>query len=309
MLNSYNITSTSVIDDVIACLRSRYGALVDVSFQPKETWQYHYNEVNFGTVKLGIVITDGLVYTRNFSDELIICGVLSGTKKLTHGNLTRVVSTIPVFEPPGRVSVDIKNATYWIIRACPKLMSEYVSAVNKTKSLSEIIKKSWGLHRSGGLELHDLVMYIINRIERFGLPGEEELKLVEKLIYCCLVRLVNEDLDNNKHEMGYKTFAKCLEYIDEKIEGKITASDLALIANCSVRSLQYMFNRIVGCSVMKFVMERRLSRARMILQSGSNDISVALTCMAVGIENESYFSKIYFAKFGELPSKTLQRSK
>ncbi len=62
-------------------------------------------------------------------------------------------------------------------------------------------------------------------------------------------------------------------------------------------------------SIMKFVTERRLQLARNALQSGDPSINVSTVRFSVGIESESYFSKIYNRRFGELPSVTLRRSR
>lgn len=308
MLRKFNITSTSDVAIVQSCLKKRYGCVSMDDSASRGIRNYEYNEVSFGSVNFGICSANSLSFSRVSTDCIIMSGRLKGNKILSHGNKKFNFNSVPTFEPLGRADCFVENGSYWEVRICPVQLEKRAELSLKSIDIKSAIGHLWGKAHHENIVIQDLVFYIFNRVDRHGLPGSEEVRLFEDLVYTNFVRILcGAGYPNTA--IGYKAFSKCIEFIDSNIDENINVKDLADIANCSVRTVQYMFNRLVGCSVGKFVSDRRLDQARMMLQSGDPDKNVSSVSMSVGIDSESYFAKLYFSRFGELPSKTLQRGK
>jgi len=94
----------------------------------------------------------------------------------------------------------------------------------------------------------------------------------------------------------------------ENLEGRITLTDLEVLAGVSARNLQYGFMRKYGCSPMKWVRNERLNLAQRHLSNPEQGTSVTSVATALGFSNLGLFSRYYKEKFGELPSQTLMHS-
>ncbi len=82
--------------------------------------------------------------------------------------------------------------------------------------------------------------------------------------------------------------------------GKITVSDLAKAAMCSPTHLRRLFRKVVGMSPREWLLEHRLNRAALLLQT--TDKSVQQIADACGFESLSHFTRYFKAKFGVSPS-------
>lgn len=97
------------------------------------------------------------------------------------------------------------------------------------------------------------------------------------------------------------------DYIDAHLSGRVTLSDLERVSGLSGRSLQYAFRATFNRTPMQWVTERRLERVReLILQARPG---ATLTAIAGDyFSNLGDFSRLYRARYGELPSQTLQNA-
>ncbi|MDQ0349963.1 AraC family transcriptional regulator [Ancylobacter vacuolatus] len=96
------------------------------------------------------------------------------------------------------------------------------------------------------------------------------------------------------------------DYIDANLAGRITLSDLERVSGLSARSLQYAFRATFNRSPLQWTTDRRLEKVReLILSARSGD---TLTVIAGAyFTNPGDFSRFYRARYGELPSQTLQK--
>ena len=309
MLANFNKTRTSDINKMQACLASQYPNLSDIVVTSDAAWTYRYNQIDIGSIRLSYYHTNDLSFTRNCSNEIIVTGLVSGSKIISFKGKTISSQRTATLEPLGRVRISLMNSECWTLRVNLSDLKKYNPQYFGAKTIEKNINTQFQSYSRVNDKIYDLVHYIISLVDRYGPPDQEEAKLIEKIFYLNFIAMIQPMNEGNKHETFYKKFSQCVDYIDSKIDEKITTQDLARIANCSVRNLHYIFNDLVGCSIMKFVTERRLQLARNALQSGDPSINVATVRFSVGIESESYFSKIYNRRFGELPSVTLRRSR
>lgn len=130
----------------------------------------------------------------------------------------------------------------------------------------------------GQIKLNELLFLILN--------GEESC-LKHKLI--------------NAADMVYEHF---FEVIYQNLFCDITIEELASLTNRSLTSFKKEFKRIFGMPPHRWIVERRLERARMLLLSTHKTVSeVGVEC---GFTNISHFIKLFKRRYGATP-KTLQR--
>lgn len=98
-----------------------------------------------------------------------------------------------------------------------------------------------------------------------------------------------------------KFIRSCIKDIEEHIsETEYGVDDLCQNIGYSRPQLYRKIKSITGMSAIQFLRSIRLKRAAQLLSSGSG-MSVAQVMTAVGFNNVSYFTKIFFAEFGVLP--------
>ena len=85
--------------------------------------------------------------------------------------------------------------------------------------------------------------------------------------------------------------------------------DVCAAAGASARTLQDSFQQKRGCSPMQFLRKIRMEKVRAGLMQPEADASVTNEAVRWGFLHFGRFSREYRNHFGELPSKTLQRSR
>jgi AraC-like DNA-binding protein len=99
------------------------------------------------------------------------------------------------------------------------------------------------------------------------------------------------------------------EYVHEHAHLPITSTDLATLANLSLRALQVSFRRVMGMSPNAYIRQVRLERIRTeLLAAEPATTNVADVARYWGFAHPGRFSATYAAKYGEYPSDTLHRS-
>lgn len=108
-------------------------------------------------------------------------------------------------------------------------------------------------------------------------------------------------------EPGARRIRRVVEHIHEHAELPLTPTDLARVADVSVRTLQESFAAVLGQSPMGYVRGVRLDRARDELRAGVPGTSVGRVAQRWGFAHLGRFSAEYGRRFGERPSDTLRR--
>jgi transcriptional regulator GlxA family with amidase domain len=97
------------------------------------------------------------------------------------------------------------------------------------------------------------------------------------------------------------------DYIDANLDKKITLTELERLSGHSARSLQYAFRSAFDRTPMQWVLDQRLEAVRRRILAAK--AGVTLTALAADyFGNLGEFARLYKARYGELPSQTLQRS-
>lgn len=88
-------------------------------------------------------------------------------------------------------------------------------------------------------------------------------------------------------------------YIYENLSVKFTISDICKSINCSKSTLLNSFKKKYGTTVNAYITEARLELSRKLLREGRGVGEVAIDC---GFTDQSYFSKVFSARYGIPPS-------
>lgn len=107
--------------------------------------------------------------------------------------------------------------------------------------------------------------------------------------------------DEASESLDQELVNKVTQLIEERIEvSNLTIDDLAGDLAMSRRTLYRELKRATGMSAAAFVREVRLQKARQKLESGLVR-SVNEVSGSVGFQTDSYFSKMYYKRFGKKP--------
>jgi transcriptional regulator GlxA family with amidase domain len=93
---------------------------------------------------------------------------------------------------------------------------------------------------------------------------------------------------------------KILSRLKEDISRKFVIRDLAASVNLSASRLQHLFKQEAGISLLKYINNLRLEKARQLLET--TELHVKEIRLTVGAGNESHFQRDFKRKFGQTPN-------
>lgn len=128
-----------------------------------------------------------------------------------------------------------------------------------------------------------------------------------------LIRKLLSQLETNVVEArspgDSRAFGKIKDYILATLHDNIAIEDIANVSNVSLRKLYLLFKMYAQESPRDFILNLKLDRVRTDLQRARSSDSVTEIAMRYGFSHLGRFSAVYKARFGELPSQTLNRSR
>jgi AraC family transcriptional regulator len=93
---------------------------------------------------------------------------------------------------------------------------------------------------------------------------------------------------------------RVLDYVESNLGGKLTLSELAGIAELSVHHFARMFKRTIGVAPYRYVLERRVERAKMMLRTAS--ASLVDIGLSAGFYSQSHFTSTFGRMVGATPT-------
>ncbi len=120
--------------------------------------------------------------------------------------------------------------------------------------------------------------------------------------YASLLPIIAEHLEINdliaESDMTLGQLVK--RYIKDNISTKITLNELALKMHCSTVTLTEHFKREFGITIVEYVNQKRIQKAKQLLQNSSLSIrEISETC---GFSSVEYFSRSFKESVGQAPS-------
>jgi AraC family transcriptional regulator len=101
----------------------------------------------------------------------------------------------------------------------------------------------------------------------------------ESLCTAMVVRLIGgaPSLDDKRRTLAPRTAARVIEFIEANLDQRLTLSELAALADLSVPHFKVLFRETLGMPVHRYVVQRRVERARtLLLQGRLNASQIAL---------------------------------
>ncbi|MBQ9501454.1 MAG: helix-turn-helix domain-containing protein [Lentisphaeria bacterium] len=103
------------------------------------------------------------------------------------------------------------------------------------------------------------------------------------------------------HDRGELRFSEALRFMDDRLECRLTLESVASHLRVSPRTLSRTFRRCGGVSFHRWLLARRLERARVLLEEG--EVPLAEIALSTGFGDPGHFGKVFKKHFGVTPGK------
>ncbi|OAV54039.1 AraC family transcriptional regulator [Rhizobium sp. WYCCWR10014] len=139
--------------------------------------------------------------------------------------------------------------------------------------------------------------------------GRDDPLLMQHLgmaLACCVVKLLGAKPEAGDRPLTSDNLRRVIDYI-ENLLGKsdLSVEELAGVAHMSPFHFSREFKRAAGMAPHRFVLERRIERARLYLADGKE--TLANIAYATGFSSQAHFSSVFRRLMGATP-KEYQRS-
>ncbi len=144
------------------------------------------------------------------------------------------------------------------------------------------------------------------RLERFHPTyARGLLENISDALLACLFHDHEFGRDNPAREFGAQMFHRVCTFAEEKLPDVLNLEEWASSVGMKSREFARRFRATAGCSPYAWLMQRRIERAKDLLQSGgSNLCDVAFS---VGFYSQSHFTDAFRKREGMSPGRWLQQ--
>lgn len=205
-----------------------------------------------------------------------------------------------------KITGDMDNTIYYAIIFDTKFVLSNMLDACDVKYINPINQNDIIFNNkiTGDAEMVSLLKNIISEYENKNNYFELAIK---SYIYWLLVLLLRQYTKADKSDRVCRYRAsnlnklnKLLVYIEENYEQSLTVKDLAHTFNTSCSSLQHLFKKSTGRTLLEYIISLRIYKAEQLLRT--TDMSVTEIALSVGIEDVNYFSRLYKKHKGISPS-------
>ncbi|MBP1991756.1 AraC family transcriptional regulator [Paenibacillus eucommiae] len=170
---------------------------------------------------------------------------------------------------------------------------------------------SEGVRFNHCLNLHgkdaDKVLYLLNGMQHEldgGRPGYEvciRLQMIELMIH--LSRILGDRQSGRTEHSNTQDLLirRIVSYLKRYYNQKISIAMLCKLFHLSERQLNRQFNRYLACSVIDYVQQIRMEKAKQLL--AETDEIIPSVANSVGYEDAAFFSTLFTRKIGCSPGK------
>ena len=145
--------------------------------------------------------------------------------------------------------------------------------------------------RNLGYSLKDL----ISHIQKSSAEGDFLLQLI-------MTRTMAElaySIVSGRNEAGYCYIRKACDYLNQHFHSGINIPELASYIGISKSYLQALFSKAIGCSIMEYVVRKRMEEAVFLLVNST--FSIIDISTAVGFNSRQHFSHTFTKHYGVSP--------
>lgn len=139
-----------------------------------------------------------------------------------------------------------------------------------------------------------------NMEQQWSQPGAMAKLQVKSLFYQFICELMKQLQQQQLKQVSTDVVLQAANYMDENYAEPITAESLAVLLNCSSRTLQRMFKKRLSLGPIDYLIQVRIDKSKKLLSltnTGLKDIA-----LAVGYGDSYYFSRLFKQYTGVSPS-------
>jgi AraC family transcriptional regulator len=152
-----------------------------------------------------------------------------------------------------------------------------------------------------GNAISSLSKYAQNRLRSGEQLTSFEIQSLGSLVYLETLRVLGTVRSARRSGLSDQEFAAISEFIDAELGNDLTCAAIATAANVPLRVVFDGMKLRTGMSPYQYVMEKRVERARHLLQSTEMPISeIALLC---GFSSQQHLTSTLTSKLGQSPQK------
>jgi AraC family transcriptional regulator len=116
-----------------------------------------------------------------------------------------------------------------------------------------------------------------------------------------------EPARSRRNDLPCAKLRAVLEYVEEHLDARPTLQEMAAVARLSPTYFAWQFKRAMGLPPHRYIIGRRIARAKQILES-YRDIALAQVALQAGFCDQSQFSNHFKRFIGVTPGKFRRRS-
>jgi YesN/AraC family two-component response regulator len=142
------------------------------------------------------------------------------------------------------------------------------------------------------------LLSFIERNNELSLPALLETQGILKILFS---RFLKDEAMSSNNAIKNERIQKILKHIHENLTGILRVDDLAQKFNVTPDYFSRLFFESTGERPIKYIQNKRIERAQLLLSTTSN--SLQSIAEMVGLENISYFSRLFKKQTGKTASK------
>lgn len=144
---------------------------------------------------------------------------------------------------------------------------------------------------------------LVDEMETGGVAGPLLAQSVALSLALHVVRRYSDSAPclRERPELSRKRIARVLDFIHDHLDQPIALADLAAVAELGLYGFLRTFKRSVGVSPHRYLVERRIERARVLLET--TDDPIAEIAAAVGLSSQSHLTTLFRKHLGTTPGK------
>jgi AraC family transcriptional regulator len=199
----------------------------------------------------------------------------------------------------------------WSDDAACTIFSVWIGEEFAQRTVEQLALKPGGAHVRPQFQMRDPRFQHLAWALRVELEADDasDPLYAESLCTAMVVRLIGgaSAFDDRRRTLAPKTAARVIEFIDAHLDQRLTLSKLAALADLSVPHFKVLFRETLGMPVHRYVVQRRVERARTLLLQGK--LNASQIALDTGFAHQSHMAHWMGRLLGVTPRELLFASR
>lgn len=284
---------------------ARYPDILGGEINIRRHWRYRHSDVKINSIVISCTKLSSARYRLDPSQYVGFTGVMSGVVSVTVGGETRAMGPVASPWPNGPLAGSAEMADFLTLSVERERLAGFLVDLDCKAGIDDFLHAYWAREINGAINVNHTISGICRIVDSFGPPAAGQARVYEDLAYAVTAQVIAASMGQARcGEEAPRAFQCCIDFIEAHLGQPISVKDVARAAGVSLRSTQLLFQRHAGASITGFIQQRRLNRARAMLQGAGPRRSVTAVALDCGFNHLSYFYRCYRAAFGEVPGMT-----